>query len=335
VTVLAPAVEAFVDEAFARFDGAAGSEPPIGVCVAGRALRFRFAAPGLRERFVPALRHLASTTATPSLTVCCWDASTTAAVLPDPPWPRGDFLPRSRIRGHIAGPVVATYDADGQLFQLYDRRCARALLHAGAGNRLPDWHDRAPFKALLALWAQDEGLALLHGAALAQDGRGVVLAGRSGAGKSTTALTCRLAGMDMLADDACLVDIEHRTVSSVYGRAKLEPDAADRLRGRGLPLTTSPRDAPLVLSPPVGRHAELCGIALLRVGTSSACELSCVLSARDALEALVETARPESDGLTPGALGVLERVVETFAVRCLVLGSDPDHIVATIRGLCA
>ena len=82
------------------------------------------------------------------------------------------------------------------------------------------------------LWAHDHGLALLHGSTVAENGRAVTLAGSSGAGKSTSALTCALAGMDLLGDDACVVDPRApERVYSIYGRAKLETDSAARARG--------------------------------------------------------------------------------------------------------
>ena len=48
--------------------------------------------------------------------------------------------------------------------------------------------DRAPFRTILTWWAADHRLALVHAAAVATGDGAVVLAGTSGAGKSTTAL---------------------------------------------------------------------------------------------------------------------------------------------------
>jgi hypothetical protein len=332
-------VELFVEASFAAFDDAcreAAAEDHL--TLAGRTARVRYAAPRLRARFRPALLHLladAGPTADPDLTICCWDGSATAAALPAPPWRRVDFLGDSRIRGHIAGPVVATYDADGRLFQLYERRAGRALFHVADGRDLPHWHDRSPFRPLVGLWADEQRLALLHGATVAEHGAAVVLAGRSGTGKSTAALCCLLGGMDFLGDDACLVDAQPGTVSSVYGRAKLEPDAVRRLGSLdGLASSSIDATGASVLSPAeVARSASIRAVLLVSLSGRRHSELSAPLARDTALDGLVDTLRIERGGLTPAAVAALATVADAVCVRSLALGTDLAEVVQTVRGV--
>jgi hypothetical protein len=51
-----------------------------------------------------------------------------------------------------------------------------------------------------------EGRLAMHGAAVAKDGKAVVILGRSGAGKSTLAAAMCLCGGELLADDAVAID---------------------------------------------------------------------------------------------------------------------------------
>jgi hypothetical protein len=59
--------------------------------------------------------------------------------------------------------------------------------------------------AVYTLAARTQGLAALHAACVGKGGRGVLLMGASGAGKSTVALHCLLRGLDFLSEDAVFV----------------------------------------------------------------------------------------------------------------------------------
>jgi len=59
--------------------------------------------------------------------------------------------------------------------------------------------------AVFTLAVRAQGLMPLHGACVGHDGRGLLLFGESGAGKSTASLHCLLRGMDFLAEDSIFV----------------------------------------------------------------------------------------------------------------------------------
>jgi hypothetical protein len=59
--------------------------------------------------------------------------------------------------------------------------------------------------AAYTLAARTQGLAALHAACVGKGGRGVLLMGASGSGKSTVALHCLLRGLDFLSEDAVFV----------------------------------------------------------------------------------------------------------------------------------
>jgi len=60
--------------------------------------------------------------------------------------------------------------------------------------------------AVYTLAARVRGLVPLHGACVGQGGRGALLVGASGAGKSTVTLQCLLNGLDFLAEDSLFVE---------------------------------------------------------------------------------------------------------------------------------
>jgi hypothetical protein len=59
--------------------------------------------------------------------------------------------------------------------------------------------------AVFTLAARAQGLMPLHGACVGRKGRGLLLFGDSGAGKTTASLHCLLRGMDFLAEDSMFV----------------------------------------------------------------------------------------------------------------------------------
>jgi hypothetical protein len=69
--------------------------------------------------------------------------------------------------------------------------------------------------AVYTLAARAQGLIPLHAACVGRDGRGILLMGTSGAGKSTVALHCALAGLEFLSEDSVFVAAESMLATGV------------------------------------------------------------------------------------------------------------------------
>src|SRR5262249_35255084 len=153
---------------------------------------------------------------------------------------------------------------------------------------------------------------LLHASAVARGGRAAVFAGTSGAGKSTTALACVVSGMEFLGDDACLLDVAvdgAPVVHPVYGFAKLEADAVDRMPRLGQLPASTPGDS-AVVDPGAhrGNSAPLGALFLPRV-TGGRRTRSVRIGAGDAMRTLVQTSVMESGGAVRTSLGILGAAV--------------------------
>lgn len=89
---------------------------------------------------------------------------------------------------------------------------------------------------LINLWAKNSGYILFHGAVTGTEGKGVIIAGRGGAGKSTLSITCLKRGMQFIADDYFLMSASGSvTAFPLYRNLGLNPDSAERL-GMDLPV---------------------------------------------------------------------------------------------------
>jgi hypothetical protein len=112
---------------------------------------------------------------------------------------------------------------------LVDTSNGKAFFLKRDSSPLPYWEAGSPFRAILHCWLSTFGLQFVHGGAIGENGRGVLLAARGGSGKSTTTLLCLNAGMDYAGDDYCAVDPNAPVhLHSLYNTAKLLPGDLDR-----------------------------------------------------------------------------------------------------------
>jgi hypothetical protein len=79
--------------------------------------------------------------------------------------------------------------------------------------------------AVFVLAGRSQGLVPLHAACVGLGGRGLLLIGASGAGKSTIALQCLLRGMDFLTEDATFVLPEGMLATGVSNFLHLKRDS--------------------------------------------------------------------------------------------------------------
>ena len=142
--------------------------------------------------------------------------------------PRRDQM----IVTHSEGITALANGSDGTLW-LLDAERASATLWIKTFDALPVWEHTSPLRTAARWWSTVQGAAMVHAGAVADDERAVLLVGDSGVGKSTTALSCHRAGLEVLGDDFCLVEpptgSAPATVHAMYRLAKLDENALDLL----------------------------------------------------------------------------------------------------------
>jgi len=250
--------------------------------------------------------------------------------------------PRGEVIDLHTDTTSAIFDPGTGILSVIDRERRRAWCVKGDDAPLPFWEIGSPFRFLLHDHFAHHGLQFVHGAAVGDGGRALLIVGAGGSGKSSTAMACAGAGLRYLGDDYCLVDCESCTVHSLYRSGKLVgPHDLERLPtflghsmnddsferggpGKGVFLVDSVVPGSLAASMPIA------GISIPRIGSDGKSRVERA-SGGDALAALV----PSTLGQLPGAGSSDARRLERLVLQCrittLVVGRDPAGIAAAVR----
>jgi hypothetical protein len=196
----------------------------------GRCGVLHFCDGALEDLLYPALAHqkLPDEKAEADLKILAWDSAHSGVPMWSPPLAIGDYLVRGEIAGYNNERFRTVFQPVSGLFSFYDADRQIGLWWTQDYDRLPLYERAAPFLFLFHWWhsLSCHDSFLLHAAAVGTEDRGgVLLAGRGGSGKSTTAVACLLDGSwAYLADDYCVVRVgaEIPTVHSLYCSAKLD-----------------------------------------------------------------------------------------------------------------
>lgn len=220
-----------VTEAFTFAEQAVGGPVDRFYTIGGFTIRLRFAGPALAPFIAPAFEHLAvASCSTPALTVCLWDSVSTGIEMPPPPWASDDYIARGAVRGYSNEQIKVAFHLGPCVLSMLDTRSDLGILWVRDAHQIPTTERAAPLRTVLHWWMRERGCQLIHAAAVGKPGGGVLIAGKSGSGKSTVALACLASELLYLSDDLVLLCRDPAPYAhSVYNSAKLEVDHARRL----------------------------------------------------------------------------------------------------------
>lgn len=209
--------------------------------IGGQVIRLRFAGEALVATVMRALAHVEVTGPSehPALVVALFDTESTGEPMPAPAWGPDDWGAKGEIAGFNDERIRTVFTPDSDILHLFDADRATAIYWVRAARTVPWWD--APLRTTLHWWATPTSLQPTHAGAVARDGVAALIAGESGAGKSTTTLACLVAGFDVLGDDYVMVDVDEPSVHSLYSTAKLERENLARFPTLG-PLVDNPGD---------------------------------------------------------------------------------------------
>jgi len=199
--------------------------------LAGHRVRMRFANDTMFDVAGRAFGHLiGSGDELPELTIDIWDSASSGVPAPPLPAVGADaafgakfYYGDDRLQAHFQ-------PASGAL-SVFDRERNHAWYWFASADELPSWERAASIRQILHWWLPSFGIYEVHGGAIGTEAGGVLLVGRGGSGKSTTALlSLGVPGMRYVADDYVAVSVDPEPYAhSLYSSGKLEPGHAERL----------------------------------------------------------------------------------------------------------
>lgn len=314
--------------------------------LAGVGVRMRIAGNELARHVDRAIAHARPSGSRPPavLAIDLWDARRTAV-----PGLEHDAAHADGSSWRIgSGIFAASHDARvvshalGSAVVWLDRQSPRMVGWYADGNDVSLHQRGKPLQMLLAVWSSDRGLLAVHAACIARGDAGVLIPGRSGAGKSTTALACMHAGFDYLGDDWIgIAEPADGTARGygLYSSTFLDPEHATRFpRAAGhLIAPSNPGEEKSLLfvgdlfPQQLRGDATIRALALPRLVSDTAVRVR-PAAKRDALLTLVPSSVFEMHPRS-GRAGVdrLARLVEEVPAYWLELGSDIAAIVSGVE----
>jgi hypothetical protein len=225
--------------------------------IGGTVVCLKFAGDSLIPILTPALDHLRlSETTTADLTICIWDSESTGVNMIPPPCTVDCFTDRGDIWGFNSQRFKTAFHWVEDSVNLMDLETKVGVFWVQRAGKLPFWVHASPLRTLFHWWMEQNGCQLLHAAAIGTEKGAVLVTGKGGVGKSTTALSCLQAGLFYLADDYVATRLEPEpVVYSLYSTAKLNADHVEKfpdLSGHVSNIETMDREkAVMFLSTPM------------------------------------------------------------------------------------
>jgi hypothetical protein len=305
--------------------------------IANVSIQFSFAGDAMRERLLPALIDVAPQRA-PEFTLRIWESAS-----PEFPWRAEDLGPRGAIEVATDDSMRAAFTVGSSALSMLDLERGIGLFRARDARELP-WYERAaPFRTLLHWILESRGCRFVHAAAVATQDGGVLLAGRGGSGKSTTAMLCVRDGFQYAGDDYVGITIDDTPrAQAIFTSAKLSASSLEWLPFLRAAVRVAP-DADEkgvamigdVRPQQIAASFPLRAVIVPRVtGGKSALHR---ISGGAALRALAPTTLLQLPGNGAAAFAHLAELVRNLPAWSLDLGDDRDEIpklVAEAIALC-
>ena len=208
--------------------------------IGDRIASLRFAGDALERILSPALEHLrVAPNQSSDLEVFLFDSASTGVLPPAPDWSVDAYGIRGTIAGFDTNSIRILYQPGADVLLMLNRQRSEAIFWTADHRKIPYWECSFPLRTIFHWWMEDLPFQPMHAAAVGLQDGGVLIAGPSGTGKSTSALACLDSDLLYAGDDYVLVRHEPALVYSLYGTAKLAPENLKNFRGLA-PFVSNP-----------------------------------------------------------------------------------------------
>jgi hypothetical protein len=190
----------------------------------------------LEHSLFKAFEHLeiAGTDTDAAFTIYACDADVLDYDLPGYDWLSEISENKEEIVTYNSGDIHALFNPKIGIFSMFDNERNRGFYYLPKAGDIPFYERAAPMRMLLHWWCEKSGLVLAHAAAIGGDTSAVLLAGRGGTGKSTTAMLAARHGFKFLGDDYVILENNSGpVVHSAYNSVKFRWEMIKRVPEAG------------------------------------------------------------------------------------------------------
>jgi hypothetical protein len=198
----------------------------------GRQVRIVYSSEILETSLFKAFEHLENieNNAAPAFQIFVCDRNVLSRDLPGWAQLTGFSGRNKEYLMYNAGAIHALFNPDSQVFSLVDTASGQGWYYLPQVADLPWYEKSSPMRMLLHWCCEMVGLILVHAAAVGWASGAVLLVGRSGTGKSTTAMLATQSGFSFLGDDYVVLDnTRGPAVLSAYNSIKFRREMLERL----------------------------------------------------------------------------------------------------------
>jgi hypothetical protein len=345
-TATAELLRSALDQAFAIYeqDARGDGEAVVDLQIAEACVRLRLAGPALVQPVLSALLHRrVALSLSPDLTIFVFDKASTGLA--------PDIIEALDRHGDNSSAITTWTDAGLHLMYRrepipnllgFDQSRNIALLWLSDAVDMPRWDRCRPLLQLLHWWLARSDWQPVHAAAVCGPKGGVLIAGKGGAGKSTTALACLRAGWRYAGDDYVLVSSTPQPrVENLFGTARLRMDMLERFPELHGTVTNSERvgtyeKAEIMLTERY-EHASIAGFPVRAILLPQHGENTGYAARGAARPQAMLTLAPTTMMVLQSETAVSFRRIAAFVAATpaywLDVGSDLDRIPAAIESI--
>lgn len=198
--------------------------------IGGQIIHLRFAGTAMTDIMTPALAHLEIDSQLESgLTICLGDGESMRLPQSLAQWNIEDPASSGGFRYYTDDRIYIIYQIDAYLFSMIDIERNLAFLWASDVSKIPYYINGAPIHSIFHYWFTKHKQQIVHAASVGTKDGAVLIVGKGGSGKSTSALACLNAGMYYLGDDYTLISNDAKPlVYSLYCSGKVNVEDMDR-----------------------------------------------------------------------------------------------------------
>ena len=264
--------------------------------------------------------------------------------LPEPAhWGDAHFTEHNFARTLAEAGLRGHYFHDLDFWQFYDPEQLIGVQLMRSTEAFPPWEPGSPLRAFLHWEYAARGMRLAHAGTLGVDGKGVLLAGAGGAGKSATVVAGLLHGLDSVGDDYVLVDLEGDvSARPLFSTLKQDPGGFARLGlknrlGTDGPLNwqgkhTFPIEA--IAPRPIPASMDIFALMVPHIHRGETSSIV-PMSRRDAMIALAASGIAQMPGERESGFRFFSDLTRLLPCYRLSLGRHPVEIAGTIADFLA